>query len=150
MTPNHIYFLGAISNFQLDLLTELTPQLTNNPCESLNAILQNKYNLGHINLSSMVSGIYNFFSERRDKFRIFNAGLKVAKRKRSDLNHFIKLQFIARNLKSAIRESTFNYIFIQDIFMKRFSNLIVEKNSNALYRAECPHCIPQIVVPDYD
>ena len=116
LTPNHIYFLGAISNFQLDLLTELTPQLTNNPCESLNAILQNKYNLGHINLSSMVSGIYNFFSERRDKFRIFNAGLKVAKRKRSDLNHFIKLQFIARNLKSAIRESTFNYIFIQDIF----------------------------------
>ena len=34
--------------------------------------------------------------------------------------------------------------------MKRFSNLIVEKNSNALYRAECAHCIPQIVVPDYD
>ena len=79
LNKNHIYFLGAISNFQLYLLSEITPQLTNNPCESLNAILQNNYNLGHIDLSSMVSGIYNFFSERRDKFRIFNAGFKITK-----------------------------------------------------------------------
>ena len=36
----------------------------------------------------MVSGIHDFFSERRDKYRIFTAGLKVAKRKKGDLNRF--------------------------------------------------------------
>ena len=80
----------------------------------------------------MVTGIYNFFSERRDKFRIFKAGLKVAKRKRSDFNHFVKLQFIAENL--AIKESTVNYVFIQDIFHEAvFKFNRVEKNSKLLY-----------------
>ena len=53
--PNHNFFLGNISNFHIDLLTEVTPQLTNNPCECLNAVLQNKYSLGHVNYSSMVA-----------------------------------------------------------------------------------------------
>ena len=88
--PNSQYFLREISNFHIDLLTEVTPQLTNNPCESLNAVLQNTYNIGHINYCSMVAGIHKFYYERRDKYRIFSAGLKIAKRKKNDLNRFSK------------------------------------------------------------
>ena len=59
-TVGRINFLGQVSNFQIDLLTEITPQLTNNPCESLNLVLQNKYNLGHVYFATMVSGIPDF------------------------------------------------------------------------------------------
>ena len=146
--PNHNFFLGNISNFHIDLLTEVTPQLTNNPCECLNAVLQNKYSLGHVNYSSMVAGIHDFFFERRNKFRIFKAGLKIAKRKKSDLNRFIKLQFIARELRVAVYQSTNNYIYMQDIFYEaafKFSR--TDEDCETLYSQECPGVIPQISIP---
>ena len=62
-TVGKVHFLGRVSNFHIDLLTEVTPQLTNNPCESLNSVLQNKYNLGHINYATMLSGIHAFFQQ---------------------------------------------------------------------------------------
>ena len=74
--PNSQYFLGEISNFHIDLLTEVTPQLTNNPCESLNAVLQNTNNIVHINYCSMVAGIHKFYYERRDSIVFFQQSLK--------------------------------------------------------------------------
>ena len=144
-TVGKVHFLGQVSNFHIDLLTEVTPQLTNNPCESLNSVLQNKYNLGHINYATMVSGIHAFFSERRDKYRIFKAGLKIAKRKKRDLDRFVKLQFIARNLRSAISERTTNYTYIFDIFYEAaFKFGRVHEDCDSLYVTNYPSLNPQI------
>ena len=63
LTFGKVHFLGQVTNFHIDLLTEVEPQLTNNPCESLNFVLQNKYNLGHINYATMLSGIHAFFQQ---------------------------------------------------------------------------------------
>ena len=98
----------------------------------------------------MVSGIHDFFSERRDKYRIFTAGLKVAKRKKSDLNRFKKLQFIANSIRMAILESTTNYVYVQDIFYEailKFNR--TDDDCNALYNLEYPNIFPQIFVPTF-
>ena len=67
LKPTHAFFLGKISNFQLELLGNWYPQLSNNVSESLNAVLQNCYKRGFINRSALAEGLHSFYSKRRDK-----------------------------------------------------------------------------------
>jgi hypothetical protein len=96
----------------------------------------------------MVTGIHKFFYERRDKYRIFSAGLKIAKRRKKDLHRFSKLQYIARSLRVAVYESTVNYQYLEDIFYESvFKFDRTDDDCNLLYTQACPNIIPQIIVP---
>ena len=96
LTKNHHFFLGSISNFQEELLGDWFPQLSNNVSESLNAVLNTIFKRGFITKAACVEGIHTFYSDRRDKFRIFNDGNKANKRRKNDLKRFENLQFISR------------------------------------------------------
>ena len=54
-------FFRKNKQFYLDNLTEISPILTNNTCESLNSLLQFKFSVGHINKTKLVAGIKEFF-----------------------------------------------------------------------------------------
>ena len=67
LKPSPPFFLGKMLNFQLELLGDWYPQLSNNVSESLNAVLQNCYKRGFINRSALIEGLNTFYSDRRDK-----------------------------------------------------------------------------------
>ena len=94
LKQSHHFFLGEISNFQEELLGDWFPQLSNNVSESLNSVLNTIYRRGFINKAACVEGIHTFYSDRRDKYRIFIDGNKANKRRKSDLkiyNSFLAL-----------------------------------------------------------
>jgi len=45
--PNSGHFVGSFSNFHQDILTEITPQMTNNCSESLNSSLRKFFTSGY-------------------------------------------------------------------------------------------------------
>ena len=127
LKPTHAFFLGKISNFQLELLGNWYPQLSNNVSESLNAVLQNCYKRGFINRSALAEGLHSFYSDRRDKYRVFMNGQKVNKRNKSDLTRFEKLKFISIKLSEIIyNPENFYYPgFVENVFLRHFSNTVV-------------------------
>ena len=74
LNKKSVFFLGKVSNFQEELLGDWFPQLSNNVSESLNAVLQNCYKRGFVNNSASAEGLHTFYSDRRDKYRIFVTG----------------------------------------------------------------------------
>ena len=48
-----------------------TPQMTNNPAESLNRVLKSNYDAGRISRSDLAEGLHNFFHARRLKMQVF-------------------------------------------------------------------------------
>ena len=110
LTKNHHFFLGLISNFQEELLGDWFPQLSNNVSE-LNAVLNTIFKRGFITKAACVEGIHTFYSDRRDKFRIFNDGNKANKRRKNDLKRFENLQFISRAFLALI-SNPLNYFTI--------------------------------------
>ena len=153
LKPTSPFFLGEISNFQKELLGDWFPQLSNNVCESLNAILQNCYKRGYINRPSLVEGLHTFYSDRRDKYRVFISGQKVNKRKKSDLIRFQNLKFLSVKFSEIVNnpnsyfypgyvencffEAIFKFARIQD---PHVNEIFANMQSNALYP-------PQLIVP---
>jgi hypothetical protein len=62
--PNNIHFLGFYSNFHKELLDTVTPQVTNNPAESLLRVLKSQYDAGQIGKEACANGIHKFFMGR--------------------------------------------------------------------------------------
>ena len=53
--PNSVHFAGKSSNFFLDIESEATPQLTNNPMESLNKTIKSLFKVGFINKKALLA-----------------------------------------------------------------------------------------------
>ena len=150
-----MFCLSKVSNFQGELLGDWFPQLSNNVSESLNAVLQNCYKRGFVNNSALAEGLHTFYSDRRDKYRIFVTGEKVNQRKKSDLIRFSKLKFIAtqffhllQNPENAFYPGFYESCFFEAIF--KFSR-INENHINEMYLnmfSNNPYP-PQITVPDF-
>jgi hypothetical protein len=83
MAKNLIDDIG--SEFKVYVIGDWYPQLSNNVSESLNAVLQNCYKRGFINKAALAEGLHSFYSDRRDKYRIFISGQKVNILNKSDL-----------------------------------------------------------------
>ena len=61
-STDSVIFLGKNANFHREILSEVTPQLTNNCSESLNSALKNIQKAGYIPMSKVVNGkFYHFF-----------------------------------------------------------------------------------------
>lgn len=69
--PANINFIGSHSNYHKELLYNETPQMTNNPAESLNRVLKSNYDAGRISRSDLAEGLHNFFHARRLKMQVF-------------------------------------------------------------------------------
>ena len=100
-------------------------------------ILQNCYKRGFDNNSASAEGLHTFYSDRRDKYRIFVTGEKVNQRKKSDLIRFSKLKFIAtqffhllQNPENAFYPGFYESCFFEAIF--KFSR-INENHINEMY-----------------
>ena len=112
LNKNHKFFLGKISNFSEELTGNWSPQLSNNVLESFNSVLNNIYKRSFINKATCVEGIHKFYSDRRDKFRVYLDGNKANKRKLSDLKRFENLKFISQSFL-AIISNPLNYFYPQ-------------------------------------
>ena len=128
-------------------------QLSNNVSESLNAVLQNCYKRGFINKSALAEGLHTFYSDRRDKYRIFLSGQKVNKRNKFGLSRFAKLKFISVKFTELIN-NPYNYLypgyaescFFEAIF--KYSR-VMNSNINEFYSNMLPNALypPQIILP---
>ena len=58
--PNSAHFVGKLSNFHQEILSEITPVLTNNCSESLNACLKDFFGAGFISKGKTVEGNFKF------------------------------------------------------------------------------------------
>ena len=59
--PNSVHFAGKSSNFFVDIESEATPQLTNNPMESLNKTIKSLFKVGFINKKAFAKGMLQFY-----------------------------------------------------------------------------------------
>ena len=142
--------MREVSNFQQELLGDFCPQLSYNVSKSLNAVLQNCYKRGFINKSALAEGLHTFYSDRRDKYRIFLSGQKVNKRNKFDPSRFTRSKFISVKFTELII-NPYNYLypgyaescFFEAIFKYSRPN-INEFYSNMLPNALYP---PQIILP---
>ena len=153
LNPQHKFFLGKISNFQAELLGDWYPQLSNNVNESLNSILNTVFNRGFVNRASCVEGLHKFYSNRRDKYRVFQDGNKRNKRKKSDLTRFDNLKFIASKFLEIISDPLNHFYpdFLSATFFEaiyKFSR-VDHQNLNELFSVTFPNANfpPQIIVP---
>ena len=149
----HRYFLGKISNFQDELLGDWYPQLSNNVSESLNSVLNSVFNRGFVNRGACVEGLKIFYSNRRDKYRVFMNDEKRNKRKKSDILRFTNLKFISIRLLELLSNPNFvhypNFLsscFFEAIF--KFSR-VDDPNVNEIFSGtfSSPNYQPQIIIP---
>ena len=76
--PRSVHFAGKLSNFYKDIEIEETPQLTNNPSETLNSVLKSIYHVGYLNKDTMAEGLQQFYHK---KHRHLNSFLDTEKKK---------------------------------------------------------------------
>ena len=78
----------------------------------------------YINRPSLVEGLYTFYSDRRDKYRVFISGQKVNKRKKSDLIRFQNLKFLSVKFSEIVNNpnSYFTPGMLKIVFSRQFSN----------------------------
>ena len=72
--PNSPNFVGKYSNFHKEILNEPTPQLTNNPSESLNSSLKTFFKVGYISKATAAEGLRQFFLQKRLQMVTFANG----------------------------------------------------------------------------
>ena len=128
------------------------PQLSNNVSESLDSILNNVFNRGFVNRAACVEGLNKFYSDRWDKFRVFQDGNKRNKREKSDLMRFDNLKFIAAKFLEIISDPLNHFYpdFLSATFFEavfKFAR-VDDPNVNEIYSARFPHPYyrPQIIV----
>ena len=121
--------------------------------ESLNAVLNTIFKRGFITKAACVEGIHTFYSDRRDKFRIFNDGNKANKRRKNDLKRFENLQFISRSFLALISNPLNHFYpsFLSACFFEaiyKFARVETE-NLNAIFanKFSSANYQPQIIIP---
>ena len=95
---NSGHFVGNFSNFHQDILTEITPQITNNCSKSLNASLRQLCPHGYIPMYKVAEGLRNFYEQKRLLMVSFLEKKKIRNRKPKDLEKFRKLKVLSRHL----------------------------------------------------
>ena len=143
---NSVYFAGKYSNFFVDIETEPTPQLTNNPSESLNKNLKGFYNMGFISKTNMARGILKFFEEKHYQLRTFQSDEKKRYRNPKDLAKFAKMKKLTGLLSTAMLDEGVDEEFRKQIFYEvvfKFGN-IMDTDVNQLYTWTFPHYLSVI------
>ena len=136
-------FVGSFSNFHQDILSEITPQITNNCSESLNASLKKFFTSGYNPKYKVAEGIRNFYEQKRLHLVTFEENKKIRNRKKKDLEKFRKLKVLSQHLSTlmSLQGIPEDYIFerfyeiafkIGHIHSPRLNELYEEINPNFL------------------
>ena len=145
----NINFIGSHSNYHKELLYNETPQMTNNPAESLNRVLKSNYDAGRISRSDLAEGLHNFFHARRLKMQVFLNGEKTQSRNLCDIKKWQKQKFLAQFVQAAL-ENSFDPDFQGQVLYEAAykHGRIYEDNINQIYSDAHPAHSSHITIPN--
>ena len=148
LNPQNIHFIGAHSNFHDELLFNESPQITNNPSESLNRILKGNYDAGRISRNDLASGIHEFFHARRIKLQVFLNGQKNQSRSLCDIRRWKKQQYLAQYVQSVLANSVDHNLRSQVLYKAAYKHgRIYEPNINQIFTDSHPTIHSYIILP---